>query len=435
MVQARVMVAAGIAGLAATGALALGSPGAAAAGSAGALDPAFGSSGTVQASVGPGPEPTGIVVQPNGDIVVGLGLDAQFAVARFLPGGALDKTFGTDGVASGPDVVPGSGQAGPTEMPTSIAVEPGGAIVEAGVGQLANGQFGFGLARFNANGTLDTTFGQDGGVAVAVPVDSGGADTVLPEPGGKILVGGTEDVKSGAGRGGHGVLMRFDANGTLDTSFGDGGIVVLSSNVPEINALAIDDNGDIFVPAPAEEGNLNDTGGTTEISPTGTVDATVTPATVVSSSTGYTPPDAVAFLPTGASVLATNVGTVKHSFEAEAQGFTATGQPTPGFQITPFRYDGSTAATGQDAANAVAVTPAGQIIIAGYENTTPTSFGVERLNASGTRDTTFGTGGGVTTSFPGGGQAQAVAVTPGGDIIAAGEDLSTSELLLAEYLG
>lgn len=60
--QTRVMVTAGIAGLAATGALALGSPGAAAAGSAGALDPAFGSGGTVQVAVGDNPEPTGIVV-------------------------------------------------------------------------------------------------------------------------------------------------------------------------------------------------------------------------------------------------------------------------------------------------------------------------------------------------------------------------------------
>jgi uncharacterized delta-60 repeat protein len=326
-------------------------------------------------------------------------------------------------------VVLGNGQAGPTEIPNSLAVEPSGAIVEAGVGQLANGQFGFGLARFNANGTLDTTFGDDGGVAAAVPLDNGEADTVLPEPGGKILVGGTEDARSG-----HGVLMRFDANGTLDTTFGDGGIVALS-NVPEITALALDGNGDIFVPAPAEEDNPNDTGGTTEISPTGTVDATVTPAAIVASSTGYTPPDAVAFLPAGASVLASTVGTVKRSFEAEARSFTATGQPTAGFASAPFRYDGSTAATGQDAANAVAVTPAGQIVIAGYENTTPDSFGVERLNANGTPDTTFGNGGGVTTSFPGGGQAQAVAVTAGGDIIAAGEDLSTSELLLAEYLG
>jgi uncharacterized delta-60 repeat protein len=424
--QMRVMVA-GIAGLVATGALALGSSGAAVAGSAGALDPAFGSGGTVQAAVGPNPQPTGIVVQGNGDILVGLGLDSQFAVARFLPSGALDTTFGTDGIAQAP--LPAAGQAGPTEIPNSIAVEPDGAIVEAGAGQLANGQFGFGLARFNANGTLDQSFGDDGEAAAAVPLDTGTADTVLPEPGGKILVGGTEDERAGRG-----VLMRFNANGTLDTAFGDGGIVVLS-NVSLINALAIDGNGDIFVPSPGET-DENETGAsTTEISPAGTVDATVTPAPIVSSSTGHTPGESIAYLPTGASVEATNVGTIKGSFEAEARSFTATGQPTAGFQTAPFRYDGSTAAVGQDAANAVAVTPAGQIVIAGYENTTPDSFGVERLNANGTPDTTFGNGGGVTTSFPGGGQAQAVAVAPDGDIIVAGEDLSTSELLLARYLG
>ena len=82
-------------------------------------------------------------------------------------------------------------------------------------------------------------------------------------------------------------------------------------------------------------------------------------------------------------MLATTVGTVKGSFEAKARRFIATGQPTAGFASVPFRYDGSTAA-GQDAASAVAVTPARQIIIAGYENLAPSSFGVERLSASGT---------------------------------------------------
>jgi hypothetical protein len=133
-------------------------------------------------------------------------------------------------------------------------------------------------------------------------------------------------------------------------------------------------------------------------------------------------------------VLVTTVGTVKRGFETEARRFTATGQPTARFASVPFRYDGSTAA-GQNAASAVAVTPAGQIIIAGYENLAPSSFGVERLSASGTPDTTFGNGGGVTTSFPGGGQAQAVAVAPGGDIIVAEVGLPAPELLLARYPG
>jgi hypothetical protein len=126
--QTRVMVAAGTAGLAATGASALGSSGAAPAGSAGALDPAFGCGGTVQVAAGDNPEPTGIAVACNGDILVGLGLDPRFAAARFVPNGAVDMTFGTDGIARARLRV--GGPAGPAEIPSSIVLGPNEAIVE-----------------------------------------------------------------------------------------------------------------------------------------------------------------------------------------------------------------------------------------------------------------------------------------------------------------
>ena len=100
-------------------------------------------------------------------------------------------------------------------------------------------------------------------------------------------------------------------------------------------------------------------------------------------------------------MLVTTVGTVKRGFETEAQLHRHRPAHRPVRQrAVPLRR---LHRCRQDAASAVAVTPAGQIIMAGYENLAPSSFGVERLGASGTPDTTFGNGGGVTTGFPGGG--------------------------------
>ena len=88
----------------------------------------FGSGGTVQLAAGDNPETTETAMEGNGNMLVGPGLYSQFAVARFLPSGALDTTFGTDRIAQAP--LPVGGQVGPIEIPSSIGLEPDKAIME-----------------------------------------------------------------------------------------------------------------------------------------------------------------------------------------------------------------------------------------------------------------------------------------------------------------
>ena len=207
---------------------------AAAASTPGSLDPAFGNGGKV---LTPGGGATDAILQSNGDIVVSGG----FGVARYLPTGKLDTTFGSGGLAS-------AGFTG-GESRTGVALQPDGKIIWVGSqgnpSFPAGGTFEFAVARFTANGSLDTSFGSGGHASVeffAPPMEGAQefARAVLIQPDGKILVAGS--ARQGQIRFApiQGALARFNANGTLDTSFGAGG-KILSSSLPNgITALGLD---------------------------------------------------------------------------------------------------------------------------------------------------------------------------------------------------
>lgn len=149
----------------------------------------------------------------------------------------LDPTFGTAGIAS--TVLPGS--------QSVVAVQPDGKIVTV----TAAGQGGWVLRRFNSDGTLDSNFGSGGSVTTVLssfgeyptPTD------IIILPTGKILVGG----RFGAGTG-SGLIARYTASGSLDSTFASSGIYFLASNwVNDLDLLpdgqimaAMGDNGTVY---------------------------------------------------------------------------------------------------------------------------------------------------------------------------------------------
>ena len=146
----------------------------------------------------------------------------QIVVIRYTASGAVDTTFGTDG-ATTVDLPDGGG-------PTSLVVQPdgkilvGGEMLDSSAGGSEFSQNEFIAVRFNSNGTLDSGFGV-GGIAKAA-FGSMGIDSfsMAMAPDGKIVMGG--DAYSGTTD--DSALVRFNANGTLDTSFGTGGKVTVS---------------------------------------------------------------------------------------------------------------------------------------------------------------------------------------------------------------
>jgi uncharacterized delta-60 repeat protein len=159
-----------------------------------------------------------MVIQPEGKIVVVGSTNGNFALARYLLTGALDTSFSGNGKQH-----TGFGT-GSVDGAHAVAQQADGKIVVAGT---ANGAFA--LARYNANGNLDTTFSGDG----KVTTDLGGTDSrrygahaVALQADGKIVAAGRALVIE-LGRQGLDdfALARYNANGTLDATFGSKGIV------------------------------------------------------------------------------------------------------------------------------------------------------------------------------------------------------------------
>src|ERR1700737_4738263 len=151
-------------------------------------------------------KPTDAVLQPNGDIVVSVGIGA----VRYLPDGSLDPSFGNGGMAL----------AQPGFLGGALTLQADGKIVVVGNRELFGGGENFVVARFNPNGRLDSTFGSGGVVTTAFPAATATeiASAVLQQPDGKILVGGTAQAP-GRTSPTLGALARYNPNGSLDSPF------------------------------------------------------------------------------------------------------------------------------------------------------------------------------------------------------------------------
>jgi uncharacterized delta-60 repeat protein len=395
---------------------------------AGGLDQTFGSGGIVTTAYN-GPFPAAAALQSDGRIVVIAGFDNDpaateaFGVLRYQANGTPDGSFGAGGRTS-------AAFTNFLNSPNDLALQPDGKIVVAGNAQSADGTVSeFAVARFNANGTLDSSFGAGGKVTTNfVGVMAGGvsnpADSVLIQPDGKILVGG---LASACARRcpAQSALARYNPNGSLDTTFGSGGKVAVTA-IGGITALAEDAAGDIFA--------LNGAS-TAEFSAAGALQPQVTPAPItVASSRGTSS----VFQADGRYLAFTAAaGISRHDIDAKVVRYLPTGAADPSFASPAFDFSAeNTVAT--DAVQALAVQPNGQIIAAGLHSANgSTSFTVARLNSSGSLDTTFGTGGTLTTNLPGGGQASVALIQPDGKILVIGQGFIPGggvNLILARYL-
>jgi uncharacterized delta-60 repeat protein len=223
--------------------------------SGGLLDPTFGSGGTALYTTGAGDQGlTDVTVLPDGKLLaagyVTTSQYSDFAAARYNADGSFDTSFGSGGLAT-VDFM------GYSDRAMAVAVQPGsgGKILLAGTALLRSGGV-FGVVRLNPNGTLDTTFGTrgSGGKVTVSPVarvaNEAYGMAVLPD--GRFLLAGLAKNLGGNGSGSL-ALARFNANGTLDTSFGNKGTVVTTITAMAGSAgqhavnVAVDGSGRIVV--------------------------------------------------------------------------------------------------------------------------------------------------------------------------------------------
>lgn len=208
----------------------------------GSLDRSFGNDGWVVTDLAGSHDRVGeLAILPDGKLlVVGTahsGEHNRVALARYNSDGSPDMTFDGDGRAfAGVDGYQYSnGEA--------LALQPDGKLITAGWVSDENPR-GFLLARFNGDGTLDTTFGT-GGVTV---VDFGGAGgsawSIAIQADGTIIAAGNKNSPDGPDF----ALARFDAEGRLDPSFGDAGTVTTNIELGDtIFDLTIQPDGKLVV--------------------------------------------------------------------------------------------------------------------------------------------------------------------------------------------
>lgn len=218
----------------------------------GDLDPTFGGgTGIVTTPFGVGGSwAQDILLQKNGKfVVVGTSNDGSnggqvnaFALARYNPDGSLDPDFGTGGkVTSSFSPLHG-------DSAVSSAMQSDGKIVVAGTYHpTGNGYSGMRLARYNTDGTLDTSFNLTGTTTQSRPASYDSAQAVAVLPNGKIWVLERTYLETPVESGY--VLLRYTPDGILDTSFNGTGMMtlVVAPNGPDqsLDSMAIQTDGKI----------------------------------------------------------------------------------------------------------------------------------------------------------------------------------------------
>lgn len=210
----------------------------------GSVDSSFGFRGTVETQIGLSDDRIQCIAIDNvGRIVVGgyssNGVNLDFAIARYLSDGTLDSTFGAGGkvttaIGTDEDIIYG------------LAIDQLGRIVVAGSTDDIGQPKDFALARYTASGALDSTFGNGGKVRTPIGTDQDVIHSLVLDASDRIVVGGYSGVATDADYGDFAVA-RYTSTGTLDSTFGIGGITVtkFTLGMDQINSLAIDSLGRI----------------------------------------------------------------------------------------------------------------------------------------------------------------------------------------------
>jgi uncharacterized delta-60 repeat protein len=405
----------------------------------GDLDPAFGSGGKVTTDFSNRSNgANAIALQSDGKILAaGSVLSAQgppdIAVARYNTDGSLDASFGAGGRVT-------TDFAGLADSATAIAVQPDGKILVAGAANQMATSFDFALVRYNSNGSLDATFGSGGKVTTDFNGGLDGATSIGLQTNGKIVLAGSATAGDP-----HTALARYNTNGTLDTTFGDlstGKVVTNMNNTRDFaNALAIQSDGKIVVGG----STLVPMFGFVMFSMSrytsgGSLDSTFGSGGKVTTQVVFGDGEddqifALAIQIDGRIIAAgqANFGQDFGMVRYLANGAVDTSFGTNGIVTTDF--NGTT-----DRAIGMALQIDGKIVLAGAANLTTGStgdFGLARYNPNGSLDSTFGTGGKVVTDFGGNVDiVRGVVIQSDNKIVAAGSTATIAEadFALARYL-
>lgn len=375
----------------------------------GALDSSFGDGGRLITKSDEGySSARAVAVQPNGKIVIaGVGND-RFALMRYTSEGSLDNAFGEGGKVF-TEFLPDH-----WEGAFAMAMQADGRILAVGT-DYVGGTGGY-LARYLPDGSLDTAGRQL--IAFGFPVVRERAYAMLTEPGGKLVTAGfiTESTDQFA-------LARLNSDGSADRSFGDNGRVIFGFGGEEqAYALARTAGGSLVAVGSVTSPHLGKNFMIVKFSPTGVFEC----FNVTDFEGGDDQAHAVAIQADGKivaageawgkSTLDLNMGVVRYNADCTVD--------------STFAGDGKTMVSvrGDEVSHGVLVPSDGTIVLGGYVDG---DILLARLTASGNQDSSFGDGGRVVVDWGGIERAFAMTSLPDGRLIVAGH--KDGDMLVARF--
>ena len=331
------------------------------------LAPTFkaGNDGKVLTQISPNGLASSVVIQSDGKIIVGgtvFGINGgttldDFVVVRYNPDGSLDSTFDGDGVLR-------SSTTNKIEFGKAITVQSDGKIIIVGAtsGDVVNGilEYKFAINRYNADGTMDSTFNGNGVVSTTINTPTSGvaandyANAVVVQSDGKILVAGSAGLNNTSTAPRDFAIVRYNSDGSLDTSFDFDGIATTTfSDTSEIRSIKLLADGKILA-----AGFVN-------------------------------------------SVGSSDFALVRYNSNGSLDTTFGIGGKVVTNELTPLQYDSARA-------ESILYQSDGKIILIGNASF---SFGLARYNSDGSLDSSFGNSGLVTSSFVYDGFEKAVVAT------------------------
>ncbi len=383
--------------------------------------PTFGvGDGAITTAIGAGVDfGNSMIVQSDGKILVAgyshNGTDYDFALTRYNADSSLDTSFGGgDGIVT---TAVGAG----FDQAHAITLQPDGKILVTGSSHNGSNT-DVALLRYNADGTLDTSFGGgDGIVTTNFGFGTDAGKSVAVQADGKILV--TGNAWDGSRQ--EIALLRYNTDGTLDTSFsGDGKLTISFGVNNDFGArVTVQPDGQILVTGQTFNGTDNDlvllrynTDGTLDTSFSG--DGIVITDVASGGDAGYQAvlqPDGKILIggQTGPGGAGVDILLVRYNSDGSLDTTFGGGD---GIAVLDIAAD-------YDAGRSIALQPDGKILLAGMsDNGTDYDFALARFNSDGTMDTGFGGGDGVVTTPVGSGDdiGYEVVLQPDGQILVAG---------------
>jgi uncharacterized delta-60 repeat protein len=392
----------------------------------GSLDTSFAGDGKQKTAFrfGTNDVANGVALQANGKMLV---VGSRFTITRYNPNGTLDTTFSGDGKQTTDFEQFG-------QNATGVAIQDDAKIVV--VGSVAGPMLyaDFAIARYNPDGSLDTSFNGDGRQTASFVGHDEACGVAIQGDGRIVVVGSGYDVATGASEG---ALARYNSNGTLDTTFsGDGKLttdfgawsgVVLQGAVKIVTVGGVDGDTTSFDFALAR------------YNPDGSLDTTFSGDGKQTTDFGGSDGASEAALQGDGKIVA-----VGGAGASGARDFALARYNPNGTLDTTFSGDGKQTTDfgfgADDVANGVALQGDGKILAVGNAGggATGNDFALARYDLDGALDSSFSGDGKRRSDFGGDDAANGVALQADGKIVAVGHGRGadgTSDFALARYLG